>query len=84
LDEDPIVAQVVGVRLVLEAETLVRLGARVRLLAGALPVGAASLASLVLPAGKTQTVVLQEEAKRVRVKPASQPFGVWAPLSQTF
>jgi hypothetical protein len=65
LDEDPVVAQVVGVSFVLEAETLVRLGARVRLLAGALPVGAASLASLVLPAGKTQTVVLKEEAKRV-------------------
>ena len=84
MDEDPIVAQVVGVRLVLEAETLVRLGARVRLLAGALPVGAATLTSLVLPAGKTQTVVLKEEAKRVRVKPASQPFGFYEPPNQTF
>jgi len=65
LDEDPVVAQVVGVSFVLETETLVRLGARVQLLAGTLPVRAATLASLVLPAGKTQTVVLQEESKRV-------------------
>jgi hypothetical protein len=83
LDEDPVVAQVVGVSFVLEAETLVWLGARVQLLAGALPVGAASLASLVLPAGKTQTVVLQEEAKRVRVKWVSQPFGFYEPPNQT-
>jgi len=58
LDEVGVVAKVVGVGLVLEAETLVGLGAGVLLLVGAGPVRVARLAGFTLPSVITQAIVL--------------------------